>query len=190
MDQYAEIHKEIIEQSKRGNIKAQHQLYNLYTKSMFNICMRMLKNRSDAEDILQESFCDVFDKLATFQYESSFGAWLRRVVINKCINFLKAKKVELVLIDNLLRLDVSEESEDDFDIELNVAKVHKAIELLPDGYRVIFNLKVFEGYEHSEIAQILEISESTSKTQFMRAKRKLKEILKNKNSNNIEEAVI
>ena len=92
---YQDIHREIIELSKKGNPKAQYQLYKLYSKAMFNICVRMLNSIEEAEDLLQESFTDAFMKLNSFRYESSFGAWLKRIVINKCINSIQKKKIDL-----------------------------------------------------------------------------------------------
>ena len=175
---YQDIHKEIIELSKAGNSKAQYQLYQLYAKAMFNICMRFMNSREEAEDMLQESFSEAFLKLDSFRYESAFGAWLKRIVINKCINAIKKKKADLVLTDDVYHFDKNEETENDDDIEYDVKRVHRAIELLPDGYRVIFSLYLLEGYDHTEIAQILNISEGTSKSQYMRAKKKILELLK------------
>lgn len=176
---YQDIHKEVIELCKTGNPKAQYQLYQLYSKAMFSICMRMMKTREEAEDMLQESFTEAFTRLETFRFESSFGAWLKRIVVNKCINGLKKKKVELEYADEIKTDDTAEEAEEDIESEyLNVKRIQHAMEYLPDGYRVIFSLYLMEGYDHTEIAQILNISESTSKSQYLRAKRKLKGLLK------------
>lgn len=174
---YQDIHREIIELSKAGNSKAQYQLYKLYSKAMYNICLRMMNNNEDAEDVLQESFTEAFFKLDSFRYESSFGAWLKRVVINKCINKINKKKINMVLTDNIP--EITEETNDDLNtVKLNVKDIQKAMEQLPDGYRVIFSLYLLEGYDHSEIAQIMGITESTSKSQYSRAKQKIKELLK------------
>lgn len=179
---YQDIHKEVIELCKNGNSKAQYQLYQLYSKAMFNICMRMMNYREEAEDMLQESFTEAFIRLETFRYESSFGAWLKRIVINKCINALRKKKVPLEYADEIHTETESKNDEEEIENEyLQVQKVHKAIGLLPDGYRVILTLYLLEGYDHTEIALILNISESTSKSQYLRAKRKLKELLKQQN---------
>ncbi|MFC2137539.1 RNA polymerase sigma factor [Bacteroidota bacterium] len=176
---YQDIHKDIIELSKGGDSKSQYQLYQLYSKAMFNICYRMMSSREEAEDMLQEAFSEAFLKLDSFRYESSFGAWLKRIVINKCINEIKRRKAEVLYYDDLKQLD---KDDDDFvnyeEIQLDVKKVHKAIEQLPEGYRIIFSLYLLEGYDHTEIAQILGISESTSKSQYMRAKNKIKDLLK------------
>lgn len=180
---YTEIHKDLVESSKKGSSKAQFELYKHYSKAMFNICYRMMNNREEAEDMLQEAFTECFLKLETFRYESSFGAWLKKVVIHKCINELKRKKTELVFSDNLeifRKTDKNTESADaDIDYEIN--QIMNAVEELPDGYRVIFSLYLLEGYDHGEIAEVLGISESTSKSQYMRAKRKIKEIIKTNN---------
>ena len=176
---YQDIHREIIELSKKGNPKAQYQLYKLYSKAMFNICVRMLNSIEEAEDLLQESFTDAFMKLNSFRYESSFGAWLKRIVINKCINSIQKKKVDLVFPDHTVEPVHREESIDYSQIEMDVRKIHGAMEKLPDGYRVIFSLYALEGYDHAEIAQILGISESTSKSQYLRAKQKIRDLLIN-----------
>ena len=176
---YQDIHREIIELSKTGNPKAQYQLYKLYSKAMFNICVRMLNSIEEAEDLLQESFTDAFMKLNSFRYESSFGAWLKRIVINKCINSINKKKVDLVFQDQPVEPDTRDEEVDYRGIDMDVQRIHHAVGKLPDGYRVIFSLYALEGYDHGEISQIMNISESTSKSQYLRAKQKIKELLKN-----------
>lgn len=176
--EYQEIHREIVELSKAGNSKAQYQLYKLYSKAMFNICMRMMNHREEAEDILQEGFTEAFMKLETFRFESTFGAWLKRIMINRCINALKKRKLDLVSTEENPVPDTSNNEVNYEAIEMEVKKVHKAIEQLADGYRVILSLYLLEGYDHKEISQILNITESTSKSQYMRAKLKLKSILK------------
>jgi RNA polymerase sigma-70 factor (ECF subfamily) len=171
-----DIHKDIIEKSKKGNSQAQYRLYQLYAKAMYNTCYRMMNDQMEAEDMLQEAFTEAFMKLHTFRYESTFGAWLKRIVINKCINEIKRRKADLRFEDDMARYDEREDAED-VKAELNVSDVKKAMESLPDGSRVIFSLYLLEGYDHREIAQILNVSESNSKSQYMRAKRKVKEIL-------------
>jgi len=176
---YQDIHREIIELSKAGNQKAQYQLYSIYSKAMFNICHRMLNNLEEAEDLLQDSFCDAFMKLGTFRYESSFGAWLKRIVINKCINWIQKKKIKLIFPEELDESIQNAETEMDYeDINMEVMRIHQAIGQLSYGYRIIFNLYAIEGYDHTEISEITGISESTSKSQYLRAKKRIKEILK------------
>lgn len=172
----SKIHRSIIESCKKGNRISQYTLYNQYSKAMYNLAYRMMNNREDAEDMIQEAFTEAFRKLKTFRYESTFGAWLKTIVINRCINQLRKKKREL--FTNEFR-DYSDEADQyqDTDIGTDIKKVFKAIEKLPDGYRVVFTLYLLEGYDHKEISVILGVSESTSKSQYLRAKKKLKEQL-------------
>jgi RNA polymerase sigma factor (sigma-70 family) len=170
------IHAPLIEECREGNSKAQFRLYNQYSKAMFNLACRILNNREDAEDILQETFVECFRNLDSFRFESTFGAWLKKILINKCINQIKKKKIDLTLCDELPSDVYEDENEQPYD----TTKIFKGIEMLPDGYRVILTLYLLEGYDHSEISQILGISESTSKSQYSRAKEKLRNIVKSK----------
>lgn len=168
----------MIEQSKAGNAKAQQQLYLQYAKAMYNICRRMTNNNTEAEDVLQDAFSDAFYRLESFRYESTFGAWLKRIVINHCINHLKKRKADLLPMNDLSMFDNRQEDiQEDDDIKFNAARILKAFEQLPQGYRVIFSLYLLEGYDHAEISEILGISESTSKSQFLRAKQKIRDLL-------------
>ncbi len=160
-------------------------LYQMYAKSMFNICYRMMNNREEAEDMLQESFTLAFMKLGSFRHESGFGTWLKRIVINTCINSLNKRKLEMAYLEDHRKTDVPEEAAEE-EIEFDVNSIRKAMELLPDGGRLVFSLYLLEGYDHVEISQILNISESTSKSQFMRAKRRIIEILKEQKTKRYE----
>jgi RNA polymerase sigma factor (sigma-70 family) len=176
---YASTHKDIVEKCKRGNRRAQFELYRLYSRAMYSICLRMVQQEQEAEDILQESFVDVFTKLHTFRYQSSVGAWIKRIVVNNCINHLKRNRLLFEELESR-HSAVVYEGEEIHDIEkpLQVADINKAIHKLPDGYRVVFSLYLLEGYDHKEIASILGITEATSKSQYSRAKKKIREILK------------
>ena len=178
-----EIHKDIIEQSKSGSRKAQYQLYQLYAKAMYNTSYRMMNNQAEAEDMLQEAFTEAFMKLDTFRYESTFGAWIKRIVVNRCINEIKRRKADLLFLDNMSMFD-NKEDEEEYHAELSVNEIKKAMQELPEGSRVIFSLYLLEGYDHREIAQILNVSESNSKSQYMRAKKRIKEILEGKGYEN------
>ncbi|TAL80435.1 MAG: RNA polymerase sigma factor [Bacteroidetes bacterium] len=167
------IHAPLIEECRKGNRKAQFRLYNQYSKAMYNLAYRMLNNREDAEDIVQEAFVECFRNLSSFRFESTFGAWLKKILINKSINQIKKKKIDLTLTDNLPNVIHEEEDEVIYD----TGKIFKGIEMLPNGYRIILTLYLLEGYDHSEISEILDISESTSKSQYSRAKEKLRNIL-------------
>jgi len=175
---YVNTHRDVIEGCRRGERKAQFELYRLYAKAMYNTCLRMLRNESDAEDVLQNSFVDVFTHLDSFQHQSSIGAWIKRIVVNNCINFLKKRKLyfEELTSNHWQEIDAKEE---DYSPEINykVQNIQKAMAALPDGYRVVCTLYLIEGYDHKEIGSVLGISEATSKSQYSRAKKKLREKL-------------
>ncbi len=169
-------HQVLVEKCKTGNRSSQYELYTLYVDAMYNIGMRMLGNKEDTEDVVQESFVDAFKNLASFKYDSTFGAWLKRIVINKSINLLKAKRIPVVPIDaHEFHLTASEVEETE---AVDIKRVKAGIEQLPAGYKQIINLYLVEGYDHIEIGEVLGISTSTSKSQYHRAKKKLVEIIK------------
>ncbi|QOI98891.1 MAG: RNA polymerase sigma factor [Flammeovirgaceae bacterium] len=142
---------------------------------MFNTAVRITGQADEAEDVLQEAFISAFRNLAEYRGDASFGSWLKRIVINKAINTLKKRKLDLVPEDETF--DVAEEPETHYKPELTVERVRAAIMQLPDGYRAVLSLYLLEGYDHQEIAGILQITESTSKSQLNRAKSKLKQLL-------------
>jgi RNA polymerase sigma factor (sigma-70 family) len=174
-----DIHRQLVEACKAGNRKAYNDLYNSYARAMYNICYRMMNNIEDAQDMLQESFVDAFRRLESFRFESAFGAWLKKIVINKCINALEKRKIVWANeeIAETLSATAEEDTIDEEELRLSVDRVKKAMNSLPEGARVIFSLYLLEGYDHTEISEILHISESTSKTQFMRARLMVKEML-------------
>jgi len=174
------IHDTLIEECRRGSRKAQFRLYELYSKAMFNAAYRIVNNREEAEDMLQEAFTDCFRSIGSYRSESTFGAWLKTIVINKCINRLRKREAELVYVDDYSPVEIPGEQEPEV-IWPDTSVIAKAVDKLPDGYRVVFSLYLLEGYDHAEISQIMNISESTSKTQYLRAKNKLKKILLNMN---------
>jgi len=173
---HSDTHREIVEACKRHNRQAQFKLYELYSKAMYNICLRMLNNIGEAEDILQNSFIDVFSKLDSFRYKSSIGAWIKRIVVNNCINHLKKRRIELVPLKQHEQT-IDEDQPEAAYSHLSVEKVKTAVQQLPDGYRVVLTLYLFEGYDHAEISEIMNISVSTSKSQYNRAKKRLRALI-------------
>ena len=170
------MHEELIALCKGGDRDAHYRLYKLYSRSMYNVSYRITGREEDAEDALQEAFISAFRNLANYRADATFGAWLKRIVVNKSINVLKKRKLEW--LPEHEDWDVPEEEQtSDYREELTVDRVKKAIEELPDGYRSVLSLYLLEGYDHQEIAEILGISESTSKSQLNRAKGKLREML-------------
>jgi len=171
-----DVHKDIIERCKQGDARAQYELYTLYARAMLNTSYRMMNNLESAEDMLQDSFSEAFRRLDSFRYESTFGAWLKRIVVNRCINEIKRKKIELSFVQDMSPFGNRTDDPDDM-TDLTVEGVKNAMRQLPEGSRMVFSLYLLEGYNHREIAQILNVSESNSKSQYMRARRKIKEIL-------------
>lgn len=170
---------DIIEQCKRNDRNAQLQLYNQYCDGMYIVAMRFVKDSMEAEDIVQEAFIKAFAKLNQFKAEVSFGAWLKRIVINKSIDCLKSRKQHLQELEevHLKVVDISYENEWSIDDTVTLAKVKAAINELPDKYRYVVMLYLIEGYDHKEISEILNISEIASRTQLSRGKSKLKTLL-------------
>lgn len=170
------MHDDLIARCRQGDRDAHYRIYKLYSRSMYNISFRITRREEDAEDALQEAFISAFRNLASYRADATFGAWLKRIVVNKSINVLKKRKHEWMPEDE--QWDVAEEeTQVDYREELTVSRVKKAIEELPDGYRTVLSLYLLEGYDHQEIAEIMGISESTSKSQLNRAKGKLREKL-------------
>ena len=172
--------KEIEEQFTRGDRKAFDSVYAAFSAAMFALCLRYTRCSDDAQDVLQEAFMDAFRFLGDFNYKSTFGAWLKRIVINKSINVLRKRKVDFVDIETTPVADQMSNDEvlDEEQIQMKVAEIKKAVMLLPNGYRTVLTLYLFEGYDHEEISEIMRISESTVRTQYHRAKHKLLHIIK------------
>ena len=167
-----DLQKEIINRCKKGDEKAQYRLYSMYSKSMYNVAIRYVGIRMDAEDILQEAFISAFKNLKKLKEEQTFPSWLRRIVINKSISFLRKKKFTIEQLDDNTHI-----AEEEINSSVTPEILHRAIKKLPEGARIIINLFAFEGYKHKEIAKKLGITESTSKTQYLRAKKLLSELI-------------
>jgi RNA polymerase sigma-70 factor (ECF subfamily) len=179
---YKNIHQHFIDGCKAGDSKAQFEIYKLYYKAMYNTSLRIVGNEQEAEDIMQESFFKAFDKIATYKNEVSFGAWLRRIVVNTSIDALKKKRISLISIEEAHGVDTSSDEETEFEVE-TIEMLKNAIEQLPEGYKLVLNLHLIEELDHDEIAATLGIAASTSRSQLARAKQKLIEIIKrNKNT--------
>ncbi|RLD71961.1 MAG: hypothetical protein DRI98_03595 [Bacteroidetes bacterium] len=172
------INRRLVEKCLDGDIKAQYQLYKQYSKAMYNIAIRFLNNKMDAEDILQESFTTAFSRLEELQNKDLFGSWLKRIVINNCISLQRKQKIAFEEIDEQRHGEVDEM--DEGMPKVDPALVHRAIKELPNKGRTVLVLRALEGYSHKEIAETLDISVSTSKTQYSRALSLLNKKLKGK----------
>lgn len=172
----------LVIRAQAGERSAQHSLYNRYAQAMFNVALRITKNEEDANDVLQEAFVNAFKYLGSFKGDATFGAWLKRIVVNTALHYQKKKKVDTVpLEDHHTGEDETQDDGPGIAFEdadgLTVEAIQAAVAQLPDGYRNVLTLYLFEGYDHEEVAEILAISVGTSKSQYNRAKAKLKQLL-------------
>ncbi len=165
-----------MERCRLGDRKAQYELYKLYSKAMLNVAFRITNNVAEAEDVLQEAFLSAFRHIHAYKGDATFGTWLKRIVVHQALGVIRKRKVHFEEIGERDYSD-GKDQPDEEEIGFEVSKVRKAISLLPDGYRVVLSLYLLEGYDHQEIGEILGISESTSKSQYSRAKAKLLQIL-------------
>lgn len=174
------INNKIVEDCKQNNAKAQMQLYDMYCQAMLTIAQRYVKDSFVAEDMMQDAFIKVFKNIQGFKGEVTIGVWIKRIVINQCIDYLKKKRIELVSIEEK-ELTIADDGDWTVKEEVSVNIVTSAINSLPEKYKVVLNLYLIEGYDHQEIAKVLNITEVNSRSQLMRGKNKLRGQLKQYN---------
>jgi RNA polymerase sigma-70 factor (ECF subfamily) len=161
--------KELINQVLKGNPKAQKQLYDSHAATMLGVCYRYCKSLAEAEDMLQEGFVKVFNNLKQFKGTGELGAWIRRIMVNTAINEIKKSKINLISRedeDDTVNLSTN----DDPEILLTAKEIASIIQLMPDGYRIVFNLHAIEGFSHNEIASLLNIKPVSVRSQYQRAR--------------------
>ncbi|MFB0945846.1 MAG: RNA polymerase sigma factor (sigma-70 family) [Spirosomataceae bacterium] len=158
----------------KGDSKAQSMLYERYSPKMLSICLRYMGDMMEAEDVMIEGFMRIFDKISQFNFKGSFEGWMRRIMVNEALMRLRGKKMINVELDEVRQ----ESSGVTVESNINAEELLKLVNELPVGYRTVFNLFAIEGYSHAEIAEQLEISEGTSKSQLSRARALLQERLK------------
>jgi RNA polymerase sigma-70 factor (ECF subfamily) len=170
---------DVVEKCKINDRSAQLKLYRQYCDGMYAVAMRFVKNSDDAEDVLQESFIKAFQKIHQFKGEVTFGAWLKRIVVNKSIDFLKSKKQNMVPLEENYMQPVEN---DDWTVDEGIGLDHvkAAIEKLPDKYKYVVMMFLVEGFDHQEISEVLQIEETTCRTRLLRGKHRLKELLEKK----------
>lgn len=176
-EKHVNIHAKLLDQCRQGNTKAQFEIYKLYYKAMYNTSYRILENEAEAEDVMQEAFLSAFEHLAEYKGEVAFGAWLKRIVVNKSLDELRKRKIEFAEVEDNTLVDDETQYQDEEETSISMKQIMDAIEKLPNGYKVILTLNLLEGYDHEEISQILGITESASRSQLSRAKVKLQELL-------------
>jgi RNA polymerase sigma-70 factor (ECF subfamily) len=177
--------KEAIDRAQRGDAKSFEDLYHLHKRRVYSLCLRMTSNAAEAEDLAQEAFLQLYRKIATFRGESAFSTWLHRLTVNVVLMHLRKKGLHEISLDEALEpahedSPRNEIGEQDSVLEGSIERVHleRAIEGLPPGYRVIFTLHDIEGYEHHEIAEMMDCSVGNSKSQLHKARMKLRDLLK------------
>ena len=174
MDNKSQVH--LIEKCKNNDSRAQMQLYDQYCKAMFNTAYNFVKEDDTAQDVMQEAFIKAFKKIHSYTGEATFGAWLKRIVINQSLDWLKKQKLQTVeLNEDVVYMD--DDSSWEIDNEIKISAIYECIETLPQKCKNVVKLYLLEGYDHQEVAQILEISEVASRSQLSRGKSKLKELL-------------
>lgn len=176
--EHINVHQRLIDQCREGSTQAQFEIYKLYYRAMYNTCIRIVRNSGDAEDIMQEAFLSAFNKLDTYSGKVSFGAWLKKIVVNKSLDHLRKQKMLFETIEDKVRQLPDQPAEEEHALDYNIDKIRQAIESLPDGFRIVLSLYLLEGYDHDEIAEITGITASTSRSQYARARKKLAALLK------------
>ncbi|MDO1499653.1 RNA polymerase sigma factor [Winogradskyella maritima] len=176
-----QLHKneaKLIERAAKQNREAQHVLYELHAPKMLSVCRYYIKDVHQAEEVLLNGFFKVFKYITTFKSEGSFEGWIRRIMVREAISYLRVKKnIEFASDD----IEVSDNYTDPVNSKMEVNEIQQLIDRLPEGYRMVFVMYAIEGYKHAEIAEMLKISEGTSKSQLFKARQLLQEQIKNFN---------
>ena len=178
MSESFDITQILVSRARKGDQQSIYRLYKMYVRAMYNISIRIVANQLDAEDILQESFASVFSNLGAYKEEATFGAWLKRIVINKSINHVKKQKIWFADMPEMEEItDENDFFGDNVFTEISPEMIHETIKTLPGKAKAVLNLYLLEDYPHKDIARMLDISESTSKSQYQRARKLLQERL-------------
>ncbi len=169
------IHHHLIERAKRFDRKAQAELYKVYFKAMYNTSLRIVKDEYVAEDIMQDAFIETFKKINELRDNITFGAWLKKIVVNRSISFInRAGRIS----EHLKEISVEAEEENDIDSEIN--EIKEALSEIGRAYELVFNLYYIEGFDHEEMASILNVAPSTTRSQLTRAKQKIRKVIQEK----------
>jgi len=173
------VHQDLLNACKKGDSKAQMKIYQLYYKPMYHVSLRILGDSMEAEDVMQESFLVAFKNISTVEINTGFGGWLKKIVINRSLDALRKKKNNVELMAEIPD-DVSSDQTyelEEVSTEENVTRIRRALDRLPEKYRIVLSLSLFEGYDHEEIGQILGVTPSTSRAQLSRGKQKLLQLI-------------
>jgi RNA polymerase sigma factor (sigma-70 family) len=165
-----------VQRAKKGDMMARSMLYEQFSTPMYNLCIKLLGNIHDAEDMLQDAFIQAFDKIVQLKEDELFGGWLKRIVVNKCFAFLNKSKHQIQYFEYTEEIEIADEKVDSL-IDITPQQINDGIAQLPAGCKQILVLYLLENYTHKDIAALLKISESTSKSQYQYARKLLKNIL-------------
>ncbi|MCX6226916.1 MAG: sigma-70 family RNA polymerase sigma factor [Bacteroidia bacterium] len=173
------MHKDLLDACKRGDSGAQMKIYRLYYKPMYHVSLRIIGDTMEAEDVMQEAFLVAFKNIRSVDLNISFGGWLKRIVVNRSLDAVRKRKPQVELVTDYSDEIPSESyyQPEEGTIQEKVEKVRRALEKLPEKYRVVLSLSLFEGYDHDEIGQILGVTPSTSRAQLSRGKQKLLQLM-------------
>ena len=169
----------LIKKCLRSDKKAQMQLYDMYCKAMFYVAYKYLNNEEEAKDVTQEGFLNAFFKLDSYKKDTNFGAWLKKIIINKCLDALKKRSLKTVFIDDQF-LEIVDDSNWFFDVKIKKEEILQAVEKLSEKHRIVVTLYLLEGYDHVEISSIINIPVKTSRVRLRRARLQLQVLLKSR----------
>lgn len=173
--------EKLIKQCQNKSKQAFDELYKTYSSLVFGICLRYTKDKAEAEDLMQECFIKILNKIGDFEFKGSFEGWLRRLTVNNAINYIRSKRTTF-LSDDISEYEISDtEIDGNIISNMSAGEIVSIINKLPDGYKMVFNLHVIEGYKHTEIAELLGISDITCRTQYKKARETLMALLKTNN---------
>lgn len=171
------IHHDLVEACKQGDRNAQFKIYKLYYKAMFNTSLRILNDTAEAEDNMQESFLVAFRKIDHYTGEGSFGSWLKRIVVNNALDTIRKRKEQISIDEAGMDFADEDDQASEEETQLQVQEIKRAIDQLPDEYRIILTLFLLDGFDHEEISEILHISYNNSRTRYSRARQRLLQII-------------
>lgn len=174
---YINIHQQLIDKCRKGDRKAQFGIYKHYSGAMFNTAVRITGNPVLAEEVMQDAFLSAFRKLATYSEDVSFGAWLKKIVINRALDEIKKSRIIFEEINEQVTESIFDEKHDFDTTVVKANQVRDAIQKLPDKYRIVISLYLIEGYDHEEIGQIINMKSASVRSQYVRAKQKLQKLI-------------
>ena len=172
----------IIKNCLEGERESQKKIFDLFAPKMMTVCLRYTRSHADAEDVLQDGFVNVYTKMNQFKFKGSFEGWIRRIMVNCALRFLEKRKDYVPLNDDRVGLETNvEQASVEEDVDDKARRILSLVRTLPEGYKKVFNMYVFEGFDHNEIAEVMNITSSTSRSQLTKARKYLRKEMENNN---------